>query len=60
MQVEFSELRWVDKPLNATTETSVVYGNPYVRIHRDSAGLFIHKRGKGCLLTVTHKGKAIA
>lgn len=57
MIIKFSELRWVNKPDNATTETSVVFGNPYSRIHRDDAGLFVMKRGKECLVQIDIDGR---
>ena len=57
MIIKHSDCRWVDKPINATTETNVVYGNPYNRIHRDDAGLFVYKRGKQCLVQIDYRGK---
>lgn len=57
MIIKFSELRWVNKPDNGGTETNVVFGNPYNRIHRDDAGLFVMKRGKQCLVLIDYQGK---
>ena len=52
MRVQFFDIYRVQKPIHATTETDYVFGNPYSRIHKDSAGLFVKKRGKEILLEV--------
>ena len=60
MRVYLKDCKMVEKPNNATTETRVVYGNPYNRIHRDDAGLFVMKRGKECLIQVlSDNGKVL-